>query len=657
MANEQVHNGKCWRHENTNVKIKHLEQWYFKITNYSEELLKGLQNVDWPQRAKTMQKNWIGKSFGTEILFKINGKKWPIFTTRPDTLFGVTFMVISAQHTKLQELVTDKQKKEVEKFLKKLKSVSEKERENMEKEGVFTGSYAINPLTREKIPIYAGNFVLADYGSGMVMAVPGHDQRDFLFAKKYKIPIKLVIQSKDKKIDIKKMKHSYVEEGILVNSGKFNSIENGKARTEITNELEKKKLGKRVTQFKLRDWLISRQRYWGTPIPIIYCDKCGIIPVPENYLPVKLPKDIKFGKGNPLTTNKRFLEAKCPKCKGKARRETDTMDTFVNSSWYYLRYTDSKNNKKIFDPKKANYWAPIDQYIGGPEHITMHLIYIRFYTKFLRDLGLLKFDEPALKYFTQGVVKGADGDRMSKSKGNVVEPLDTIKKYSADSLRLYLVSNSSPDSDFNWNDKGMQGNYKFVSKVYDYFVNFKPGKISASIESKLNKTIKLVTEDVERFKHNLAVIKLRQLFENFKDKEIDKRAAEAFLKMLHIYCPFVTEELWEKIGNKKFISNSNWPVAAEKKINKKLEMAEAAAERTVSDIMNILRILKEKREKRKGEVYVYVMPFELQYFDAEKISLRVVKPVKIFAVNDKKKYDPTNKSGKAKPGKPAIYIE
>jgi len=657
LANEQVINGKCWRHEDTNVEIKHLEQWYFKITNYADELLEGLKKVNWPQRAKTLQKNWIGKSYGIEIMFEINGKKWPIFTTRPDTLFGVTFMVVSAQHAKLDDLVTSKQRKEVDKFLKKLKSVSEKELGNMDKEGVFTGSYAKNPLTGEEVPIYAGNFVLAEYGSGMVMAVPGHDQRDFLFAKKYKVPIKLVIQSREGKLDVKKMKTAYSEPGVLINSGKFDKLDNFKAKEEITNELLKKRLGKKTVNFKLRDWLISRQRYWGTPIPIVYCDGCGIVPVLEKDLPIKLPKNIKFGKGNPLASNESFVNTKCPKCKGKARRETDTMDTFVNSSWYYLRYTDSKNSKKIFDPKRANYWAPVDQYIGGPEHITMHLIYVRFYTKFLRDLGLLKFDEPALKYFTQGIVKGADGEKMSKSRGNIIEPLDTIKKYSADSLRLYLVSNSSPDSDFNWNDKGIRGNYKFIIKVYDYFSNFKAKKVSASIESKLNKTIKMVTEDVEAFKHNLAVIKIRQLFENFEDKGIDKKTAEAFLKMLHVYCPFITEELWENIGNKKFICKSTWPVADEKKINKKLEMAEASAERTVDDIKNILRIIDEKQSKPGDKVFVYVMPFELQYFDVDKMSLRVGKPVKVFTVNDPKKYDPTSKAGKSKPGKPAIYVE
>jgi len=650
LANEQVINGKCWRHEDTNVEIKHLEQWFFKITDYAEELIKGLEKVDWSENAKKLQKNWIGKSFGTEIDFKINNEKWSIFTTRPDTIYGVTFMVVSAQHPRLFDLVTGDKKKDVEKFLKKLKSVSEKEMEDMEKQGVFTGSYAINPVNNEKIPVYAGNFVLADYGSGMVMAVPAHDQRDFEFAKKYKIEIKEVIKGGNIR------QRAYADEGIMINSGKFNGMNSNKAKEEITNYLIEKKLGRKTINFKLRDWLISRQRYWGTPIPIVYCEKCGVVPVNEKDLPVELPRNVKFGKGNPLLTNEKWIKTKCPKCGGKAKRETDTMDTFANSSWYYLRYTDNKNNKKIFEPKKANYWCPIDQYIGGPEHITMHLIYIRFYTKFLRDLGLLKFSEPALKYFTQGIVKGKDGEKMSKSRGNVIEPLNIINKFGADSLRLYLVSNSSPDSDFDWDDKGIKSSFKFVNKVYNYFNNFKSGKTDKIIQSKLNKTIKEVTLDIEDFKHNLAVIKIRELFNKIAENPIDKKTAEDFLKMLHIYCPHITEELWEKIKGKGFISLAEWPKADEKKIDKKLEQAEQLVDKTVSDIVNILKIIEDKKQKAE-KVYVYTMPFEKQYFDEKKMSQRVGKEVKIFAVNEKNKHDPKNIAKKSKPGKPGIFIE
>ncbi len=652
LANEQVQGGKCWRHEDTSVEIKQLEQWYFKITNYAEELLQGLDKIDWPERAKIMQRNWIGRSEGTEILFEVNGKKWPIFTTRPDTIFGVTFMVVSAQHSRLMELVTDKQKKQVEGFLKKLGSVSEKELERMDKEGVFTGSYAVNSMTKENIPIYTGNFVVADYGSGMIMAVPAHDQRDFDFANKYKIPIKVVIQPQDKK----KITEPYAEAGILVNSENFTGLYSNEAKEHISKFLETKKLGKKTINYKLKDWLISRQRYWGTPIPVVYCDKCGIIPIPEKDLPIKLPKEIKFGKGNPLATNEKWINVSCPTCKGKARRETDTMDTFVNSSWYFLRYADPKNKKVIFDPKKANYWAPIDQYIGGPEHITMHLIYIRFYTKFLRDLGLLKFDEPALRYFTQGVVKGSDGNRMSKSKGNVVEPLDTIQKYGADSLRLYLISASSPDSDFDWDEKGIQGSFRFLNKVYGYFSNFKSGKNDVRIESKINTAIKEVSHLVESFKHNLAVIKIRSFFDYIQDKKVDKKTAENFLKLLHIYCPFITEELWEKLGNKSFISLEDWPVADEKKIDEKLEEQEKAEEKLINDISNILKILENRGEKVKEKITIFAIPGELRFYKQSEEKIRKIfgLDIEILSIKEAGK---TGKKIKAVPGKPGILIQ
>jgi leucyl-tRNA synthetase len=662
LANEQVVNGKCWRHEDTDVEIKLLEQWFLKITNYAEELLDKLDDLGWPERAKAIQKNWIGKSYGTEIDFDIinenkNIGKWPIFTTRPDTIYGVTFMVISAQHNRLMELVTGKQKKEVEKFLKKLKSVSEKELENMEKEGVFTGSYAINPVTKEKVPIYAGNFVVADYASGMVMAVPAHDERDYEFAKKYEIPIKVVIDPVGQEVEKpEKMTYAYTQKGNLINSGEFNGIENNEAKQKITEFLEKKKLGRKKIQFKLRDWLISRQRYWGTPIPVVYCDKCGIVPINEKDLPVKLPKDVQFGRGNPLKTNEKWIKTKCPKCNGSARRETDTMDTFANSSWYMFRYTDPQNSKEIFDKKKVNYWCPIDQYIGGPEHITMHLIYTRFYTKFLRDIGLLDFDEPALRYFTQGIVHGSDGEKMSKSRGNVVEPLKIIKEYGADALRLYLLSNGSPENDSLWDDKGLNNSHKFLGKIFNKFESVKISKKEdAKIESKLNKTIKEVTNQIENFKYNLAIIKIRDLFNSLPD-ECSKEVLEKSLKLLHPFCPHITEELWEKIGGKGFISLSEWPVAEEKKINDNFEKQEEASERLVEDIININKIIESKGEA-KNKVHIYVLPNEKEVYSPDEISKRVGKEIEIYSVNDKNKYDPNNISKKAKPNKPGIYFE
>ncbi len=607
LANEQVHSGKCWRHADTDVEIKHLEQWFIKTTEYAEELLEMTEKLEWPERIKSMQKNWIGKSFGTEINFEINGKNWVVFTTRPDTIFGVTFVVVSSQHSKLFELVTPEQKNVVEGFLKKLKSVSEKEMEEMDKEGVFTGSYAINPVTKEKIPVYAGNFVVADYGSGMVMAVPAHDQRDFEFAKKYKIPIKIVIQPKNKKLVTEKMKEAFTEEGILVNSEKFSGLNSTEAIQKISDYLETNKIGKRTVNFKLRDWLISRQRYWGTPIPMIYCEKCGIIPVPYEQLPVKLPYDVKFGEGNPLVGNKGFVKTKCPKCNSEARRETDTMDTFFDSSWYYLRYCDNKNEKEPFDKTKVKKWVPVDQYIGGAEHACMHLIYARFFTKALRDMKMLDFDEPFTKLFNQGMLHGADGNKMSKSLGNVVNPSEMIEKYSADSLRFNLMSLSAPNSDSVWNDRGIESVFKYNQKIFSVVSKIKIGKSSKLIESKTNKTIKEVTELIENFKYNQAIIKLRELFDSIAGEEqIGRTELDAFLKLLHPICPHLTEELWQKIGNnkkvgtKELITIQAWPIADEKKIDEKLERIEGIVQNVRIDILRIKELAKlEKVSKVK----------------------------------------------------------
>ncbi|MFA6088766.1 MAG: leucine--tRNA ligase [Candidatus Woesearchaeota archaeon] len=599
LANEQVHDGKCWRHEDTNVDIKHLEQWFLKITDYADELYEKIDTLtNWPNVIKAMQKNWIGKSFGTEIKFKINGDDWPIFTTRPDTIFGVTFMVISAQHSRLNELVTTEQKEEVELFLKKIKSTSEKDLEELEKEGAFTGSYAINPITSDKVPVYAGNFVLADYGSGMVMAVPAHDQRDFEFAKKYNIPIKVVISPKSYTLNSEKMSRAFVDEGFLIDSNQFDGTSNKEAIDEITSFLEKKGHGKKTVNFKLRDWLVSRQRYWGTPIPIFYCDKCGIVPVPESELPIKLPHDVKFGEGNPLLTNSDFVNSKCPKCGHSAKRETDTMDTFVNSSWYFLRYTDSKNDKEIFDVNNAKYWAPIDTYIGGKEHACMHLIYFRFYTKFLRDLGLIDFDEPCNKLFNQGMLHGADGNKMSKSLGNVVNPIDMIEKFGADSLRFNLMSLSSPDKDSVWNDRGIESTFKFIRRFYDFFDKVKIGNSSARLESKLHKAIRDVSIDIENFKYNLAIIKIRQLSEVFEEEgEATPDNLLSLIKLIHPFCPHLTEELFEKmkfgkIGAHEFLSLQSWPVYDELKIDERAESIEDMIKGTKSDILKVLELAK-----------------------------------------------------------------
>lgn len=598
LANEQVHSGKCWRHSDTDVEIKHLEQWFIKTTAYAEELLDDLDKINWPERIKAMQRNWIGKSYGTEIIFKINGQDWPIFTTRPDTIYGVTFMVVSAQHPRLMELVTKEQKREVEEFLKKIKSTSEKENiEELEKEGAFTGSYAINPLTEDRIPVYTGNFVIADYGSGMVMAVPAHDQRDFEFAKKYNIPIKIVIQPEAYDIKAEKMVRAYTSEGILVNSGEFTGMRNTDAIEEISKLLEKKGLGKRVVQYKLRDWLISRQRYWGTPIPFIYCNKCGIVPVPEKDLPVILPEDVKFGIGNPLETNADFVNTKCPKCNSAARRETDTMDTFFDSSWYFLRFCDNKNDKMPFNKDKIKYWMPVDQYIGGAEHACMHLVYARFFTKALRDLGFLDFDEPFINLFNQGMLHGPDGHVMSKSRGNVVLPEAVSEKYGIDTARFFLLSLASPDKDLVWSDEGVNGSLRFINKVINYFNSVKIGVSSRRIESKLNRTIKEVTKHIENFDYNLAIITIRQFFEEL-EPEVSKDTLEKFLKLLHPFCPHITEELWERLGNKPFLTVQKWPEFDESKIDEKAEAAEEISNEMISDIRKVLELAKIENPKK-----------------------------------------------------------
>jgi len=431
LANEQVVNGKCWRHEDTEVEIKELNQWFFKTTDYAKQLLEGLDKLDWSEEIKQMQKNWIGESEGAIVNFKLKdtNEDIPIFTTRIDTIYGVTFMVFAPEHPKVLELVKGtKYQEEVKEFTKKvlIQDKFTRTSEDVEKEGIFIGKYAINPLTNKEIPIYIGNFVVQDYGGGAVMAVPAHDQRDFEFAKKYDIPIEIVIQPRGK--ELKNLEKAYTEEGILINSDKFNGLKNRKAIKDITKYLEKNKLGKKTIQYRLRDWLISRQRYWGTPIPILYCNKCGMIPEKEENLPIKLPEDAKFTTGgNPLESSKEYKNAICPKCKGIASRETDTMDTFIDSSWYFFRYTDPHNSKEMFSKENAEYWAPVDLYIGGREHATGHLIYFRFMTKVLKELGLTNLDEPVTKLFNQGMLSGPGGEKMSKSKGNVILP-ETISK-------------------------------------------------------------------------------------------------------------------------------------------------------------------------------------------------------------------------------------
>jgi leucyl-tRNA synthetase len=623
LANEQVHNGKCWRHTEQNVAAKELSQWFFKTTNYADELLKGIDKLKgWAEDVKVMQKNWIGKSYGTEINFKIEGtgEVIPVFTTRTDTLFGVTFVVYAPEHPKVMKLVKGtKYEKDVKKFVRKivLEDKFTRTAEDKEKEGMFIGKYAINPVNNEKVPIYIGNFVLLEYGAGAIMAVPAHDQRDFEFAKKYNIPIKVVITPQDHEIKPEKMSRAYLDNGVLVNSGNFNGIGNRNAIDEITKFLNKKGLGKKVTQYKLRDWLISRQRFWGCPIPIVYCDKCGTVPVPEKELPVKLPDKVSFsGKGNPLASAVGFVNAKCPKCGGKAKRETDTMDTFVDSSWYFLRYCDAKNNKEIFDKKKAAYWMPVDMYIGGKEHATMHLIYFRFFTKFLRDIGLVKIDEPTLNLFNQGMLH-KNNVVMSKSKGNVVTQEDIAGKLGIDTARFFLLFVAGPDKDMEWDDKAIMGSHRFLNKVMSLTEKKIANGKDVKSESKMHETTKLVTENIENFKFNIALVHLMEFVNYLSSKdEVTKKNLEAVALLLNPFTPHLSEELWEKIGNKPFSSLQKWPEYAEKKIDKKVDAEDELIENTISDTRAVLELVNIQEPKR------------IKLFTAEKWKYNFLKKLK-----------------------------
>ncbi len=631
LANEQVIRGYCWRHSETKVTLRELEQWFFKITVYAKELLGDIDKLEWPETIKEMQKNWIGKSEGTLVYFTLEDtkEKIPIFTTRIDTLYGVTFIVYAAEHPKVLEVVKGSPyEHKVKAFIDKvvIRERFERTSEETEKEGILLGKYAIHPLTGERIPIYVANFVLYDYGTGVVMAVPGHDQRDFDFAKKYGLPIKRVILPKSNENEIKS---AYTGDGVLINSQIFNGLDNVEAIQKINKYLKEKNLGEKTTHFKIRDWLLSRQRYWGAPIPIVYCESCGIVPVPENELPVELPEDVDFSTGgNPLMTNKNFLYVKCYKCRKTATRETDTMDTFVDSSWYFIRYCNPKS--KNFIDKEAHFWLPIDQYYSGREHATGHLIYFRFFTKVLRDLGLLDLDEPALKLFQQGDVNKG-GFRMSKSRGNVVDPYDIIAKHSADALRFYLLFVSSPDKALEWNDNGIEGANKLLRKFMN-LLKKKRGKNNIKILHKMHRTISNVTDDIENFRYNSALIKIASYIEWLNKNNISKESLEMACKLLSPFCPHHAEELWEKLGNKPFLSLSKWPNYNERYINEEFEYEEEFIQKVREDIEHVYTIL-----KRQGEITVFVAhKWKYDFFRELKKMLKQTRDVK--QIIDKLKY-------------------
>ncbi len=588
LANEQVIDGKCWRCD-SEVKKKDLSQWFLKITDYADVLLKDLEKLPgWPERVKTMQENWIGRSEGLEFTLDVPSmnEKIPVYTTRPDTAYGITFLALAAEHPLVEKICENNPKAaEIKAFCEKVRSQSDIERTSgeSEKEGIFTGVTCVNPFNGNEVQIWVTNYVLAEYGTGAVMGVPSGDQRDWMFAKKYGIDIILTLQPKDHELKLEEMTAAYVEkEGVLVNSGKFTGMDFHEATQGIMDEAEEKGFGKRMVNYRLRDWLISRQRYWGAPIPVIHCEKCGETLVPESELPVRLPEDVEFKQGtlSPLATSKSFTECKCPKCGGPAHRETDTMDTFICSSWYYLRYMDPHNTEKPFEREKANYWGPVDQYIGGIEHAILHLLYSRFFTKVLKDEGLVDFDEPFTNLLTQGMVI-KDGAKMSKSKGNVVSPEEIIAKYGADTARLFILFAAPVERDLDWSDQGVEGAYRFLNRVWRILGHFeediKSGKAGYDVQALtkeehdlrrvLHVTIKKVTEDVgERFMFNTAVSSLMELVNAlyaFQDKALNaglaREVAENLLKMLAPFVPHIAEELWNRMFGEGSVHQQKWP--------------------------------------------------------------------------------------------------
>jgi leucyl-tRNA synthetase len=584
LANEQVEQGRCWKCESEVIE-KELEQWFFRITAYADRLLKDLDKLDfWPQNVKILQRNWIGRSDGVEIDFTLENSddKISVFTTRPDTIYGVTFMAIAPENSLLKKLKMDsKYRKAVDNYIEGAKQKTEIERSAIgEKDGVFTGVYAINPLSGEKVQLWVADYVLATYGTGIVMGVPGHDQRDFEFSKRYGIPIKVVIQPSGVNLLVDNMKEAYIEPGTMVNSDIFNGLYSIEGIKKVNEYVVEKNLGRLKTNYKLRDWLISRQRYWGAPIPMIHCEKCGIVPVKESDLPVLLPVgDIDFTpKGrSPLADSKGFINTHCPKCGGKAKRDPDTMDTFVCSSWYFLRYMDAHNSKEPFSKEKAREWLPVDKYIGGIEHACGHLLYFRFFTKFLHDIGWLSIDEPSLELFNHGMVLDKEGKVMSKSVGNVVSPIDIIEKHGTDVSRIAMYFAAPSEREILWNEEGVVGSSRFLNRIYRFAERASSKNINDKIRSedltdsdlrayrKLNQTIKKVEEDIGTLQLNTAIAGMMELLNVMDDLNPDESkvfslCVEKLAQILAPFAPHLSEEIWAKLDHRESIFKSQWTV-------------------------------------------------------------------------------------------------
>ncbi len=662
------------------VVLKELEQWFFKTTDYAEELLKDLKKLKgWPEHVRKMQESWIGKSEGVLVNFRLKDTNEiiPIFTTRPDTLFGVTFMVSAPNHPKVQELVMGTPFEERVKQFINTAFAQERFDISKEKEGLFIGKYAVNPVNNEEIPIYIANFVLMEYGTGFIMAVPAHDQRDFEFAKKYDIPIRVVIQPEGRELKPEEMKEAYVEVGTLVNSDQFNGVRSDEAIGKITRWLETNCLGNPSVQYKLRDWLISRQRYWGTPIPMVYCAKCGIVPLPEKDLPVTLPTDVIFsGFGNPIATSQTFLQTECPKCGGQARRETDTMDTFVDSSWYYLRFCDSKSDDRPFSRKNTEYWMPVDQYIGGIEHAILHLLYSRFFTRVLRDMSLVEFEEPFSKLLTQGMVL-KDGAAMSKSRGNIVSPTDILQQYGADVLRFYMLSVALPESEIEWSAVGIPSAYRFLNRVWSLVndvVEFEREAMekhpteTVSLNNKYinaltQKTIEGVTKEFEELRFSLAVTMIYRFIDVLReyvrlegtDMGKIKESTKTLVLMLTPFTPHICEELWRILGEESYVSTASWPIVDCEGYDKEILHVMDKYNEVEEDIKNIMKATNISPKK----IVIYIIPPELEKYSKLPAYLkrRLDVDIVVYATDDPNKNDPENRAKAAKKGRPAIYLE
>ncbi|WP_434639923.1 leucine--tRNA ligase [Thermoanaerobacterium thermosaccharolyticum] len=641
LANEQVVEGTCERC-GSEVTKKDLTQWFLKITDYAEELLEKLDELDWPEKTKMMQRNWIGKSDGAEIEFKVDGKdiSFKVFTTRADTLYGVTYVVLAPENEIVDQITTDKYRRNVEEYKEYARKQSEIERLSTEKEktGVFTGAYAIHPITGEKLPIWISDYVLATYGTGCVMAVPAHDERDYMFAKKYDLPMKRVIKGRDGVDD----SLPFVEYGILVDSGDFTGSKSEDARIEIVKMLEKEGKGSLKVNYRLRDWLVSRQRYWGAPIPIIHCEKCGLVPVPEEDLPVLLPYNVEFSPDgeSPLKKSEEFMNTTCPKCGGKALRDPDTLDTFVDSSWYFLRYPDNKNDKEPFNKELIDKMLPVDKYIGGAEHACMHLLYARFVTKALRDLGYLDFDEPFKSLIHQGIILGPDGNKMSKSRGNTISPDEYINEYGSDVFRMYLMFGFAFTEGGPWNDDGIKAMSRFISRIerlVDKFIQEKDkqGKDAFDNEEKelnyvRNYTIKSVTDDAEKFQFNTAIARIMELVNALYkyDGEVENKNMKLYeetiadlIRVLAPFAPHFSEEMWERMGYSYSVFNQKWPEYDEKalikdtveiaiqvngKVRGRLEIPSGATEKEIQDKALVVESIKQFIEGKEIKKVVVV---------------------------------------------------